>query len=785
MRKVLLFLTALLTVGVVNSNAQTYFCLTQTNGSQTIGGVTTNVTRSTPPPNSNNFCGVGPYQIGKDYSDWYDYDFQTDVTHVRIQMVRLHDDDTVRIYLNGSSTPWDATGSTSAFAGSCAQTSANIQTGPWGISTTNNQTGPGEGVQVDISLTPATISQVRVEHARSAANAIASDVYYSFCFADDSCSLGFVATIDTPQCSGRDVQLDVTDMPNTTYQWTWFGTFNNPTLSPSTTTRNPKILNVNASYNGSYVVTGTRGSCTYRDTVTLAVTQTPTVGQVTQTGPVCPDDADSLLLKSVNLPLGGKVYMVAPFGADSFNNVFEYYFPTMTTAFVGIYKIYAVGLQGCVSDTVIHDMKMKPDVQSSFKYEVKEGCDRDTVIFTDLSTGDSTVSSWWWFYDDPNGTTGTNQNPTFYYPIPAVDTDTRTYTVRLGVNNGQCFDTSQINININHRLWAHFDLDDDSICQGETITFTNNSFVKAATIPKYDWDFGDGSQDTTYDIIDRQFNVAGVYNVKFKITDFLGCIDSFQRTVVVDSAGGIFFDVDKTEVCLGEEFDFRGNFSAAGYNSIQWMFGDGINIPDSTQVLHSYEQAGTYDVRFAADYRICPDTFYERTVVVKPYPKVYIGEDTAICPNGTPIFIKDIVEEPGVSYTWHTSTKDVTPGIYVRSPGVYSVTAELDGCTAADTLEVKKDCYINIPNVFTPNGDGRGDYFLPRQLLSRSVSEFEMIIYNRWGEKVFETTSLNGRGWDGKYGGEDLPVGVYIYQMKVAFTNGTTERYQGNVTMLR
>ena len=203
MRKVLLFLTALLTVGVVESDAQTFYCLTQTNGNQTIGGVTTTVTRSFPTPNSNNFCGVGPYQIGKDYSDWYNYAFNTPVTHARLQMVRFHDDDTVRIYVNG--VQWDPTGSTQAFAGTCTQPSANIVTGPWGISTTGHQTGTGNGIQVNISLTPAFINSVRVQHIRAASNNIASDVYYSMCFADDSCSLGFTATIDTPQCSNRNV----------------------------------------------------------------------------------------------------------------------------------------------------------------------------------------------------------------------------------------------------------------------------------------------------------------------------------------------------------------------------------------------------------------------------------------------------------------------------------------------------------------------------------------------------------------------------------------------------
>ena len=88
-----------------------------------------------------------------------------------------------------------------------------------------------------------------------------------------------------------------------------------------------------------------------------------------------------------------------------------------------------------------------------------------------------------------------------------------------------------------------------------------------------------------------------------------------------------------------------------------------------------------------------------------------------------------------VTYKWNNLTKDISDNISVRSPGIYAVTAEMDGCFASDSLNVIKSCYINIPNVFTPNGDGRGDYFLPHEVLSKNVNRFEMNIYNRWGEQ--------------------------------------------------
>ena len=92
---------------------------------------------------------------------------------------------------------------------------------------------------------------------------------------------------------------------------------------------------------------------------------------------------------------------------------------------------------------------------------------------------------------------------------------------------------------------------------------------------------------------------------------------------------------------------------------------------------------------------------------------------------------------------------------------------------------------MDIPNVFTPNGDGVNDYFYPRQYLTKGLSAFSMTIYNRWGEQIFQSTSINGRGWDGKLNGMDQPEGVYVYIIDAVFVDGNKEHQQGNITLMR
>jgi len=70
-------------------------------------------------------------------------------------------------------------------------------------------------------------------------------------------------------------------------------------------------------------------------------------------------------------------------------------------------------------------------------------------------------------------------------------------------------------------------------------------------------------------------------------------------------------------------------------------------------------------------------------------------------------------------------------------------------------------------------------------MLTKGLATFSMNIYDRWGELVFQTTAIDGRGWDGKFNGVDQPNGVFVYVIDATFIDGQKEHHQGNVTLLR
>ncbi|MBZ0098172.1 MAG: hypothetical protein K8F30_03765, partial [Taibaiella sp.] len=265
MRKVYLFLTLIFTIGFFKTDAA-YFQISHLSGIAVVGGINVTVTPLNS-PNTGSYCGTGPYQIGKTQRDGYRYDFGAPVTHVRFEMTRIHNDDTLLFRINqgmGYADYMLTGGNLTAFAGTCTMTSVNMITPGGRLSTTGGATGPGQGIQVDISVTPNVINGVEVWHWRDANNNIASDVYYNAYLQDDSCSLGFEATVDSPICSGRNIQLTSTAFPNTTYQWGWNVGAGTPNLQPSATVSNPVITNISLGHGGLYWVEATRGTCIYR-----------------------------------------------------------------------------------------------------------------------------------------------------------------------------------------------------------------------------------------------------------------------------------------------------------------------------------------------------------------------------------------------------------------------------------------------------------------------------------------------------------------------------------------
>lgn len=450
--------------------------------------------------------------------------------------------------------------------------------------------------------------------------------------------------------------------------------------------------------------------------------------------------------------------------------------PDYTSNRAGFYQVRMEDTFGCANYTDSIEIKID-SMKVQIDYTVLLGCDGDTVQI--INNSDSGFS-YLWDWGDGSVVRDTTRSPSHIYRQQG------NYLISYWMKNDRgCEDSVKFIIKLNHPLAVDFSVSEDSLCAGVStpVRFRDRSIGGG----QYFWDFGDGHTSTDQHP-QHQYHRAGIYQVQFVVSDSVPCFDTAYHLIFVDSLDQPLLTAEPKVICVGEETRLDLSYWEGGAKSMVWDFGDGITWTD--QVAHQqyrYDRPGDFVAKVQLSYLVCPPAEDTVHIHVHPLPYVSLGRDTTLCLDGDPLVLSNLLvnqNEPGIKYQW--SSGDTTREFIVRTPGVYWLRAtSLFDCSTTDYLNVEKDCYVDIPNAFTPNGDGVNDYFFPRQLLSKGVASFSMTIYNRWGQKIFESSKADGRGWDGRYNGKDQAQGVYVYLIEVTYQNGRQESYKGNVTLIR
>lgn len=186
-------------------------------------------------------------------------------------------------------------------------------------------------------------------------------------------------------------------------------------------------------------------------------------------------------------------------------------------------------------------------------------------------------------------------------------------------------------------------------------------------------------------------------------------------------------------------------------------------------------QPGKYSVKVKKGVCTSADS-----INISQYPSsiVRLGHDTSICDT-----FLTLDAGSGASYYWLPGGQ-TSRRIQVSSGGTYSVlVTNKYGCQSGDTIVILNDhCYptLYVPNSFTPNADGKNDFF---RADGEYITSFKMEIFNRWGERIFKSDDIN-KGWDGRFKGEKAQMDVYLWMIE--YTGYRTHKLiSGNVTLLR
>ena len=281
--------------------------------------------------------------------------------------------------------------------------------------------------------------------------------------------------------------------------------------------------------------------------------------------------------------------------------------------------------------------------------------------------------------------------------------------------------------------------------------------------------------------------VSSVYTVTG--TDANGCAGAGTVSVKVVQPETMAVSPDSTSVCAGSAV----GLDASGVDVYSWI-GDtgGLNSVSSGHVLASPSSSTRYTVVGSDSYGCFYDTVLV-PVTVLPVPSVDAGASLEVL-AGTPVSLAATGSPDIVSWNWTppdylSCTDCAQPVCTPKKPEVYRLTAMNGaGCSASDTVSVKLICeatQVRIPEAFSPNGDGRNDRF---DILG--IGEVDhLVIFNRWGDKVFERshfyTADIGSQWDGSVHGQPGPVGTYVYFVEMTCPTGGTFVRKGTVILAR
>ncbi len=280
---------------------------------------------------------------------------------------------------------------------------------------------------------------------------------------------------------------------------------------------------------------------------------------------------------------------------------------------------------------------------------------------------------------------------------------------------------------------------DTLICSGESTTLTGITNTEGW------WSLLSTPTDTIQSI-NNSITISPAITTTYL---WNGIQTTYAVTVSVSSPPDISLPADTT-IC-----DEASILLDATNTSSTYLWSTGATTPQIKAA-----ESGIYVVTVNNGFCVARDTFQ---LEVLTSPDVYLGGTAIICTDNDEFVTLNA--GPGTSYFWLPGG-DTTSTLTVTEPGMYSVlVSHANGCNKSDSIIISEVCTetLFVPGAFTPNSDGKNDLFYAD---GTNILNFEIIIFNRWGQQVFSSESLGIQGaWNGKDGQTPVPAGLYSYMI--------------------
>jgi gliding motility-associated-like protein len=245
--------------------------------------------------------------------------------------------------------------------------------------------------------------------------------------------------------------------------------------------------------------------------------------------------------------------------------------------------------------------------------------------------------------------------------------------------------------------------------------------------------------------------------------------------------------------CQRDTLTFAHN-GANDVNFWSWTFNNSTPVATQTHTI-IFPATSTNNIQLTVSNGICSDTA-STTIVLDNEVKADFTMPSFICPEDK-LEVTNSSKGQIDNWKWNfdmiasSTLKDPLPVQFpiINREAYYTVKLVVFnntlGCTDSmrRTLTVLDHCLIAVPTAFTPNNDGRNDFFRPHNALKADNYDFR--VYNRWGQLVFQTRNWQDK-WDGKINGQAQPAGVYVWMLKYIHRDTKKEVFEkGTVTLIR
>jgi gliding motility-associated-like protein len=376
--------------------------------------------------------------------------------------------------------------------------------------------------------------------------------------------------------------------------------------------------------------------------------------------------------------------------------------------------------------------------------------------------------------------------------LPAVSiTSPQTITLQV-TNNYSCTTVSApFNVTVHPRPRAKFDLPEICLPDGRG-TFVNRSTIADSTQLQFtfNWSFGDLNNPVTSTLQNptHRYSALGAYPVQLVVYSDKGCVDTLvQLLQSIYPQPKVFVTTTDIQLCLGQPIRFFATANGMGFAPRKWFWsmsdGGGTSLQNPVWI---FQKPGiqTAQVYFVNEKGCTSDT---ATVSIPVYEKPKLKLPTKLTINrGDSIrLVPSLVSGNNLYYKWYPATylNSDTASTPLSTPYddiTYQLQLTGEGyCMVTDTLHIKVMKMPEIPNAFSPNGDGIYDTWQIKYLQDYPNSSLE--IFNRTGRLVYSSKG-NGRAWDGTWEGKPVPVATYYYLIQLH--NGQPP-LSGSVTVIR